>query len=363
MKTLPTSQGRKRTLPARKGSTIEGAPSSLKMDESPPPAQRVTVVLTSDAARLDKALALSAPEVGSRVRWQALIRAGCVERQNAESACTPILNPDASCHPGETYTAHLPAPTPATPEAQAIPLEVIYEDADLLVINKPAGLVVHPAVGHWDRTLVNALLAHCGADLSGIGGVARPGIVHRLDKDTSGLMVVAKNDTAHRALAAQFADRTLGRRYEALVVGVPHPLTGTFTGPLGRDPRARQRHAVRQSGGKPAVTHYRVAERFGMLASHVVCDLETGRTHQIRVHLAHAGHPVLGDPLYGGQRARRGSLPDLARTFPRQALHAAEIHFRHPRTGRLRRFTVPWPEDMIRLRDSLRDALRLTASR
>ena len=238
----------------------------------------------------------------------------------------------------------MPPPVPAEPEGEAIPLDVVYEDDDLIVIDKPAGLVVHPAAGNQTGTLVNALIAHCGASLSGIGGVMRPGIVHRLDKDTSGLMVVAKTDRAHRSLADQFADhgRTgpLERGYMALVWGVPDRADGTIEAALGRSTKNREKIEVKREGGREAITHYHVAERYGAagkpaVASLVECRLETGRTHQIRVHLAAIGHPVIGDRTYGaGFATKPALLPEPARSlaarFPRQALHAYLLGFEHP---------------------------------
>ncbi|MAO55390.1 MAG: RNA pseudouridine synthase, partial [Rhodospirillaceae bacterium] len=232
--------------------------------------------------------------------------------------------------------------TPAEPEGQDIPLDVVYEDDDLIVIDKPAGLVVHPAAGNADGTLVNALLAHCKGSLSGIGGVERPGIVHRLDKDTSGLMVAAKTDAAHRGLAKQFEDHSIDRAYLAVVWGVPRPTEGEVEGNIGRDPKNRKKMAVVGEGrGKYAKTYYKVVERLGMRASLVECRLATGRTHQIRVHMASLGHPVVGDPLYAGRHGRQtgpsGALPeDVKKTLSDgkgQALHAYILGFNHPVTG------------------------------
>jgi 23S rRNA pseudouridine1911/1915/1917 synthase len=254
---------------------------------------------------------------------------------------------------GDVFTIRVPPPEPASPEAQDIDLDILYEDKDLLVINKPVGMVVHPAPGNRDRTLVNALLAHCGKSLSGIGGVARPGIVHRLDKDTSGLMVVAKNDKAHQQLTKQFADRSLSRTYQALVWGEPVPLVGHIEAPIGRHPRDRVKMAV-VGKGKPALTYYKVIESFGDLASLVECKLATGRTHQIRVHLAYIKHPVIGDAVYGGGRNRVGDAAKLLEKFPRQALHATQLQFFHPRTEKLMSFKAPLPKDMAELIKKLR---------
>ncbi|MGE4350680.1 MAG: RluA family pseudouridine synthase [Bdellovibrionales bacterium] len=312
------------------------------------------------SGRLDKALvqALSgmAEDQGlSRARVQQLIKEGHLICEGKT-----VTDPNAMVRGSETCTLKIPPPLPAQPQAQPIDLEIVYEDEDLLVINKPAGLVVHPAAGNWDHTLVNALLAHCGNSLSGIGGVARPGIVHRLDKETSGLMVVAKNDMAHQRLTAQFADRSLSRTYQALVWGVPHPIEGKIEGAIGRHPRARQKMAVVPHGGKDALTYYGTKEVFSTLVALVECHLATGRTHQIRVHMAHAGHPVVGDPLYGTRKKAgkdgEGIVAHL-HAFPRQALHAKEIKFRHPRTNKAVRFTSPLPEDMASLLKILRKKL------
>ena len=242
-----------------------------------------------DRQRLDKALVALYPSF-SRARLQALIAAGYVTRD-----AQPVTDVNRKVKTGEIYTLTPPPPEPAEPKAESIPLTIVFEDADLLVLDKPAGVVVHPAPGHRDGTLVNALLAHCGASLSGIGGVARPGIVHRLDKDTSGLMIVAKNDHAHQELSKQFADRTLSRTYHALVKGVPTPPAGSIDRPIGRHPQDRKKMAV-LSKGRPALTHYKTLETFDKngkpFASLIECKLATGRTHQIRVHLAHLKHPV-----------------------------------------------------------------------
>ncbi len=298
-------------------------------------------------------------ETLSRARIQQLIKQGMVT-----CGGKPVNDPNRKPKVGETYAITLPPPEPATPEPQKIKLDIVYEDKDLLVINKPAGMVVHPAAGNRDKTLVNALLAHCGKSLSGIGGVARPGIVHRLDKDTSGLMVVAKNDMAHQALTRQFADRSLSRVYNALVWGLPNPLAGAIEGAIGRHPRARQKMAVVARGGKPALTHYKVVKNYGGVASLVECKLATGRTHQIRVHMAHIKHPVVGDPVYGRRRFSAGKAQNhaekgivgLLEGMNRQALHAAEIRFIHPRTGKTMTFKAPLPEDMAGLLKRLKGA-------
>lgn len=313
--------------------------------------RELTCVVAPDLAgeRLDKALASLSGL--SRSRLQALItESGVFEEGKA------VADSARRVRAGDVFVVVIPAAVPAAPEPENIPLAVVFEDDDLLVIDKPAGMVVHPAAGNPTGTLVNALLAHCGGSLSGIGGVRRPGIVHRLDKDTSGLIVVAKNDQAHRGLTAQFADRTLSRTYQAVVWGLPSPGTGRIEGNIGRSAADRKRMAVVASGGKAAATRYRVAQSFGRSAALVECTLETGRTHQIRVHMAHAGHPLIGDPLYGHGRAGRPSganaaaLPAHVRSalldFPRQALHAAALTFVHPSTGETLRFAAGMPPDL-----------------
>ena len=297
--------------------------------------------------RLDKALACALPSL-SRSRIRALIEAGLVSCDGRT-----VDDPSRRVKPGQSFDILVPYPTPAMPEPQAIDLVVVHEDRALLVVDKPAGMVVHPAAGNRDGTLVNALLAHCADELSGIGGVARPGIVHRLDKDTSGLMVVAKTDAAHAALAAQFAERTRSRTYLAVVRGAPSRAEGEVDLPIGRDPRNRKRMAAVRQGGKAAVTRYRIMRRFGPLdrpplAALLECSLATGRTHQIRVHLAAIGHPVLGDPLYGGGR-RGDALPGLSR----QALHAARLRFVHPTTQEPVMYESGLPNDIKGLIDRL----------
>jgi 23S rRNA pseudouridine1911/1915/1917 synthase len=306
----------------------------------PPAVLDASVTSATAKLRLDKALTtILTHQVSalSRARVQALIEAGLVSHQGK-----PIFDASRKVKNGELYVVHLPPPEPAKPEAQNIDLQVIYEDRDLLVIDKPAGLVVHPAPGNRTGTLVNALLAHCGRSLSGIGGVTRPGIVHRLDKNTSGLMVVAKNDLAHQALTSQFSDRSLSRIYHALVWGEIVPRTGTIDAPIGRHTRDRKKMAV-TTKGRTAVTHYKVLKNLGTV-SLVECKLTTGRTHQIRVHLAHIKHPVVGDPVYGKGRSQV--------LFPRQALHAVQLTFKHPRTNKTMRFTSSLPEDMAKLLES-----------
>jgi 23S rRNA pseudouridine1911/1915/1917 synthase len=308
--------------------------------------------------RLDAWLAVRAPNF-SRSRLKALIQAGQVSIDGAA-----LDNPSRRITPGELVEVIVPLAAAPEPTPEPIPLAIVYEDEDLIVIDKPAGLVVHPGAGHETGTLVNALIAHCGDSLSGIGGVKRPGIVHRLDKNTSGLLVVAKNDAAHRGLSAQFADHgregSLLREYDALVWGIPNPHIGTVDAPLNRDSRNRQKQAAVTSGGRRAITHFEVRERFGgATASLLVCRLETGRTHQIRVHMAHIGHPLVGDRTYGaGFLTKAEKLPAELRAqvkaFPRQALHARLIRFQHPRTGRRLQFEAKWPADLTDLIDRFR---------
>ena len=299
--------------------------------------------------RLDRFLADALPGI-SRSRIKALLRDGKIF-ENGET----ISDASRRVKPGQIFRLEIPEPEPATPKPQPMRLEIVHEDMDLLVIDKPAGLAVHPGPGQPDSTLVNALLAHCGRDLSGVGGVKRPGIVHRLDKDTSGLIAVAKNDEAHRSLSAQFATRAIERTYAALVWGVPEPPAGRIEGNIGRHPRNRRKMAVLQEDrGKPAATNYRLAQRFGGMAALLECRLETGRTHQIRVHLAHIGYPVMGDPVYSRQTpARRsglsGDAANLVKVLKRQALHAAVIGFEHPRSGERLKFTSDLPYEIRRL--------------
>jgi 23S rRNA pseudouridine1911/1915/1917 synthase len=307
-----------------------------------------------DGLRLDRFLALALPDL-SRSRIKALILDGRVTREG-----TVVDDPSRKVKTGEAFRISIPPATPAVPAAQEIPLEILHEDAQLVVLVKPAGLTVHPAPGNPDKTLVNALIAHCGASLSGIGGVARPGIVHRLDKDTSGVMVVAKTDAAHHSLTAQFQGRTIERAYLALVWGVPRPASGRIEGAIGRSTRDRKKMAVVSRGGKAAATRYRTLRTFGRAASLIECRLETGRTHQIRVHMTHLGHPLVGDPAYGRARHRAApELPPAARNmldgFRRQALHAAVLGFDHPESGRRLRFEAPIPADFANLLNSLEE--------
>lgn len=305
--------------------------------------------------RLDRYLADVLPAM-SRNRLQALIRDGQVQRDGK-----PVTSLSGKVREGEAYRLNVPEARPAVPQAQAIPINVVYEDADLIVIDKHQGLVVHPAPGHPDGTLVNALLAHCGDSLSGIGGVTRPGIVHRLDKDTSGLMVVAKNDAAHQHLARQLETRTLERRYKALVWGVPMPAKGEIEGAIGRNPANRKKMAVVSRGGKSAKTDYKVIKRVGRLASLVECKLSTGRTHQIRVHMTHLGYPVIGDPLYGGGVGRRlkdapDDVKEYLKSLQYQALHAFFIAFNHPINGDIFQFESELPNYFNELKGFLEGA-------
>jgi 23S rRNA pseudouridine1911/1915/1917 synthase len=307
--------------------------------------------------RLDRLLADALSDL-SRSRIKALILSGSLV-----AGGETITDPSYRVKPGQRFALTVPEPVPAKPEGQDIALTVVHEDADLIVIDKPAGLVVHPAAGNLDHTLVNALIAHCGASLSGIGGVLRPGIVHRLDKDTSGLIVAAKNDAAHASLAAQFADRSLTRVYHAVVWGLPSPSAGEIEGAIGRSPRNRKKMAVVTRGGKSALTRYRLIEAFGASASLVECRLATGRTHQIRVHMTHVGHPVIGDPLYG-RGGRRGAKLDnrvqaAIADLGRQALHAHLMKLRHPRSHLELSFESELPTDIKQLIEVLRDATRI----
>jgi 23S rRNA pseudouridine1911/1915/1917 synthase len=312
--------------------------------------------------RLDRLLSMHYSDV-SRSRFKELVKTGHARIDGA-----PTAEPNYRVTVGTLVEVDIPAPTDPEPLAEAIPLDIIYEDDDVIVIDKPSGLVIHPAAGNWTGTLVNALIAHCGTSLSGIGGVRRPGIVHRLDKETTGLLVVAKNDRAHQGLSQQFAahgrDGKLSRAYVALVWGVPARRNGTVDAPLGRSSANRQKMAVVGSGGRTAITHYTVLEDFAgadgkVRASQIECRLETGRTHQIRVHLAHINHPLLGDAVYGsGFTSSARTLGDDAakalRGLRRQALHAAELGFAHPVSGEAMRFTAPPPSDYQRLLEALR---------
>jgi 23S rRNA pseudouridine1911/1915/1917 synthase len=324
----------------------------------------VVVEGSEGSARLDRVLAVHLTDL-SRSRLKALILAGAVNLGDAA-----IRDPAYHVNSGDTITIDVPEAVPAEPKGEDIALDIVFEDDDIVVLNKPKGLVVHPAAGHETGTLVNALIAHCGTSLSGIGGVRRPGIVHRLDKDTTGLMVVAKNDLAHASLTAQFADhgRTgpMRRGYMAFAWGVPGRHRGTVDAPIDRHPYAREKMAVRQSG-REAVTHWEILESFAgrdgkPIATLLACELETGRTHQIRVHLAHIGHPLMGDAVYGPHFKTKAnqlgpeSQAALA-SLGRQALHAYLLVLEHPRTGELLHWEAALPEDLLLLQGTLKAAL------
>ncbi|MBF2715140.1 RluA family pseudouridine synthase [Agrobacterium vitis] len=329
---------------------------------------RKELIAGEDAeGRLDAWLAASLGGDLSRNRVKALIEQGAVFVNG-----TAVTEPKRKIKPGDQLVIAMPEPEDPEPKGEDIPLTVLYEDKDLIVLSKPAGLVVHPGAGNWTGTLVNALIHHCGDSLSGIGGVKRPGIVHRLDKETSGVMVVAKNDIAHRHLADQFADHgrsgPLERAYQALVWGRPRGLRGTIDAALGRAGDRTKRTVKREDtdDAREAITHYQVMERYGekpdatCLASLVECRLETGRTHQIRVHMAHIGHPLIGDPEYGAAfKTKANLLPEAAKAivnnFHRQALHAYLLAFEHPTTGDVMHFEAPIPDDMETIIEALRD--------
>jgi 23S rRNA pseudouridine1911/1915/1917 synthase len=326
-------------------------------------AQRLEVTVGGDegSTRLDRVLAVLRPEL-SRSRLKALILAGSVTARGA-----PVRDPAYHVTAGDTITIDVPEPVAAEPQAEDIALDIVYEDEDIIVIDKPRGLVVHPAAGHATGTLVNALIAHCGASLSGIGGVKRPGIVHRLDKDTTGLMVVAKNDRAHQSLTEQFADHgrtgAMRRGYMAFIWGVPNRQRGTIDAPIDRHPHAREKMAVRESG-REAVTHWEIREAFNghdgkPIAALLACQLETGRTHQIRVHLAHIGHPLMCDSVYGPHFKTKsshlgGKSQAALAALGRQALHAYLLVLEHPRTGEILRWESFLPEDLLLLQSALR---------
>lgn len=299
-----------------------------------------TLTRTADrpGERADAFLARVVPDL-TRSAAQRLLEAGAVRlagrpvRKNYRTA------------PGDVLEVDIPAPQPVDLVPQDIPLDIVYEDGDVIVVNKPVGMVVHPAPGHSDGTLVNALLYHCGNTLSGINGTLRPGIVHRIDRDTSGLIIAAKNDAAHLALAAQLADHTLARTYECLAAGNFREDSGTVDAPIGRHPVDRKRMAVVRQGGREAVTHWEVIARYPGV-THLRCRLETGRTHQIRVHLAYIGHPILGDTVYGAKKPVAG--------LTGQCLHAVGLRFIHPRTGEPVELTCPLPEEFVRMLEKLR---------
>ena len=313
---------------------------------------RIEAPEEAEGQRVDRFLADTLEGI-SRSRVKQLIEEGRLQRDGLA-----VTQPAEPVRARAVYLFTLPPPVAAQPEAQAIAFPILFEDDDLLVLDKPPGLVVHPAPGNEDGTLVNALLAHCGDRLPGIGGERRPGIVHRLDKDTSGVMVVAKTELALAALSAAFAARDLDRAYLALAWGVPSPVQGDIEGDIGRDPRDRKRMAIVSRGGRNALTHYRTLAAHGMAVSLLACRLATGRTHQIRVHLASKGHPIVGDPVYlrripGAAKELDPLDRALLLDFPRQALHAARLGFRHPRSGAMLSFETPPPADMQALLEQL----------
>jgi 23S rRNA pseudouridine1911/1915/1917 synthase len=348
--------------------------SSLAQDANS--GQRLAVIVAGDegSTRLDRVLAVRLAEL-SRSRLKALILAGqvSISQVSVNSAVvknTPVRDPAYHVAAGDTITIDVPEPTAAEPAPEDIALDIVYEDDDIIVIDKPRGLVVHPAAGHETGTLVNALIAHCGASLSGIGGVKRPGIVHRLDKDTTGLMVVAKNDRAHQSLTAQFADHgrtgAMRRGYMAFVWGTPNRQRGTIDAAIDRHPFAREKMAVRD-GGREAITHWEIVESFNgrdgkPVAALLACQLETGRTHQIRVHLAHIDHPLMGDAVYGPHFKTKAShlgpqSQAALAALDRQALHAYLLALEHPKTGAILEWISDLPEDLSLLREGLRAAL------
>lgn len=319
--------------------------------------------------RLDRFLSEQI-DILSRSRAKALIKDGCVIEKRASGERVQI-DPRTPVVPGTEYQVDLPAPVSAIPEPEEIALDILFEDADLILINKPAGMAVHPAPGSWQGTLVNALLHHCQGQLPGIGGVERPGIVHRIDKDTTGVLVVAKTEVAHKGLSELFAAHDIDRTYVALTRGSPRPSAGTIATDIARSSRDRKKMAVVPDGeGRHAVTHYKALETYGQIskaearpaAALIECRLETGRTHQIRVHMAHLGCSLIGDPVYGRHRGIKahGAGPhfdlatSLARKLTRQALHAARLGFRHPVTGEAIFAEAPMPPDLAEIRDALR---------
>ncbi len=325
--------------------------------EVPPPGRRIEITIAPEdgGVRLDRALQRQLPEL-SRTRLKQLILSGQITGDGRL-----LRDPAQRASAGGRVVVMLPEPDDPTPAAQSIALDIRFEDEHLIVVDKPAGMVVHPAPGNREGTLVNALLAHCGPSLAGIGGVRRPGIVHRLDKDTSGLLVAAKTERAHRALSHDFALRRVERAYSAIVWGAPAPAAGEIVGNIGRSPANRKKMAVvAEPRGRSAVTRYRVERRFGAgtgVAALIECRLLTGRTHQIRVHLAHIGHPLIGDPAYGARAGRRlvhsgigaGPAGAAIAEFPRQALHARLLGVVHPATGERLSFESPLPADMAGL--------------
>ena len=314
-------------------------------------ARIVAISPEAAGARLDKTLAEHVDDL-SRARIQALMAQGLISLRGAV-----LTDASAKALAGD-YQILIPPPAPADPQPEAIPLSILYEDADLIVVEKPPGMAVHPAPGNETGTLVNALLHHCGASLSGIGGVARPGIVHRIDKETSGVLVAAKSDAAHQGLSKLFATHDIDRVYVALVRGAPTPVSGTIQSRLGRSTHDRKKIAVLKTGGREAITHYRTERTFGPpdkpTAARISCQLETGRTHQIRVHMASQGTPCLGDPVYGSGPPAAPVREAIAQAgLKRQALHAAVLGFVHPVTGEVLRFESPLPADMAQLEANL----------
>lgn len=328
----------------------------------------IEATATHEGERLDRFIS-SFLENYTRSRVKEMIKSGCVKRDEKT-----IIEPNARVKPDDCYAVVLPPIKPAIPKPENIPLHIVYEDDDLVIVDKPAGLVVHPATGHWNGTLVNALLYHCGESLSGVGGVKRPGIVHRLDKETSGLMVVAKNDAAHLGLSEQFADHgregPLTRSYTALVWGEPFPQKGKISTLVARSQKNALKMAVVKTSGREAITHYQLLEKYGtstqknkndnqaVIASKIICNLETGRTHQIRLHLSHIGHPLIGDPVYGvGFKSKADSLPqeiqNSIRQLNRQALHATTLGFKHPISGNYLEFVSDLPRDIDFLEKNL----------
>lgn len=296
--------------------------------------------------RLDKYL-VNVMKGYSRNQIIRFIETDCVKHHLTD---TFINEPDYRTKTDDVYVITLPQAQPAEPKAEKISLDILYEDNDVIVVNKPAGMVVHPGAGNYTGTLVNALLYHAADSLSGIGGVKRPGIVHRIDKDTSGILVVAKNDYAHIRLSEQFSAHTIERVYQAFVWGFVQQKTGTISGNIGRSPTNRQKMAIVKNAGKPATTHYERLASYQQLASHVQCVLETGRTHQIRVHMGSIGHSLIGDSVYGVVPKQ---APHFLRFFPRQALHAGSLAFIHPKTGKRLYFETPLPSDLIELKSFL----------
>jgi 23S rRNA pseudouridine1911/1915/1917 synthase len=349
----PTPNGHPIGQPPRgqppEGEPLQGQPLQGQPLQGP---IRITATEAHAGQRIDRFLADSLGTI-SRSRVKTLIDEGRLHSDTGR-----VTQPAEPVRAGGIYTLDLPAPIAATPLPQSIPFPILYEDADLIVLDKPAGLVVHPAPGNLDGTLVNALLAHCGPGFTGIGAERRPGIVHRLDKDTSGVMVVAKTQLANDALTTAFATRDLDRAYIALVWGLPQPLTGEIEGAIGRDKRDRKRMAVVQHGGKASLTRYRTMRAWQTSLALLECRLATGRTHQIRVHFAGKGHPIVGDPLYlrrvpATAKAINPPLRGHLLDFPRQALHAASLGFKHPRTGLPVHFEAALPADMQALLDDI----------